>query len=241
MLSRRFALIALSLFAAALVAAAPASAQEAQDNSGERSITVAGDGVLFADNDIATFRLGVTTRRRAAGDALRANSQTMRRITAAIRALGVSAADLETDVVSLDRTTVRRRTFYVARNAVAVTIRDLDDAGAIVDAAVRAGATSVFGPDFGLANRDVIYRDALGLAFADARTKAERLAREAGLTLGPALRIRESGVQDFDDSEAGGNALAVGAPGSGEPPVSPGRTQVTASVVVTFAAGQAGR
>ena len=181
-------------------------------------------------------QLGVTTRRRAAGAALRANSAAMRRIAAAVRSQGVAAADIETDVVSLDRTSVRRRTIYVARNGIAVTIRDLDDAGAIVDAAVRAGATNVYGPSFGLANREAIYRDALALAFADARTKAERLAREAGVALGPVLRIRESGVEDFDDDEGGGRfdtALSQG----GEAPISPGRTRVTAGVTVTFATG----
>jgi uncharacterized protein YggE len=232
MLSRRFALAATLFLAAAVVAAAPAAAQEASD-TGERSITVAGDGFLFADNDIATFRLGVTTRRRSAGRALRANSRTMRRITAAVRARRVATGDIETDVVSLDRVSLRGRATYVARNAVSVTIRDLERAGEIVDAAVRAGATNVYGPQFGLANRALVYRDALALAFADARTKAERLAREAGVTLGPVLRIRESGLDDFD--EGGGGRLEAGAPARGEPPISPGRTRVSAGVVVTFA------
>lgn len=237
MLSRRFALVALSIAAAALVAAAPASAQQAQDAPEERSITVGGEGFLFADNDLATFQLGVTTRRRAAGAALRANSAAMRRIAAAVRARGVAAADIETDVVSLDRTSVRRRTFFVARNAIAVTIRDLGDAGAVVDAAVRAGATNVYGPSFGLADREAIYRDALALAFADARAKAERLAREAGVALGPVLRIRESGVEDFGDDDEGGGRFDATLQSGGEAPISPGRSRVSAGVTVTFATG----
>jgi hypothetical protein len=238
MLSRRLALVALSLLAAALVAAAPASAQQSVDAADERSITVAGDGSLFADNDIAIFRLGVTTRRRTASGALRANSATMRRITSAIRRQGgVLDGDIRTDVVSLDRATVRRRTHYVARNGVAVTIRDLARAGAIVDAGVRAGATNVYGPEFGLANPSGVYRDALALAFADARAKAARLAQEAGLTLGPVLRIRETGAEDFGDESANGGELREGAALTGRPPISPGRTRVFAGVTVTFATG----
>ena len=236
MLRFRFALLALLALTAALAAAAaPATAQEADDRPNERSITVGGDGSLFADNDLALFRLGVTTRRRTAGGALRANSLTMRRITAAIRARGVAGADLRTDVVSLDRASVRGKVHFVARNGVAVTIRDLDAAGSIIDVGVRAGATNVYGPEFGLANAEGLYRRALGLAFADARAKAEHLAREAGVALGPVLRIRE-GSGDFDEDEglqrAGGEAG-----GGGEPPIAPGRTRVSASVVVTFATG----
>ncbi|HEV2999582.1 MAG TPA: SIMPL domain-containing protein [Solirubrobacteraceae bacterium] len=236
MLSRRFALLAVLTLAAALVVAAPAPAQQPSgDDAGERSITVSGDGALFADNDIAIFRLSVTTRRRTAGAALRANSRTMRRITAAVRARGVAPGDIRTDVVSLDRASVRRRTHFVARNGVAVTIRDLAAAGSIVDVGVRAGATNVYGPEFGLADASAIYRDALALAFADARTKAERLAREAGVTLGPVLRIRESGIDEFDESGGGGARLNAGDDAGQRAPISPGRTRVFAGVTVTFA------
>lgn len=236
MLSRRLATLALLTLAAALAAAAPASAQQAGDDAGERSITVSGDGAVFADNDIAVFRLSVTTRRRTARAALRANSRTMRRITAAVRARGVAPVDIRTDVVSLDRASVRHRVHFVARNGVAVTIRQLARAGSIVDVGVRAGATNVYGPDFGLADPSAIYRDALALAFADARTKAERLAREAGVTLGPVLRIRESGTDDFGDDESGGGRSNL-EQGSAQAPISPGRTRVFAGVTVTFATG----
>ena len=235
MLNRRRALTALSLLAA-LVAAQPASAQQAQEDTDERSITVSGDGFRFADNDIALFRLSVTTRRRTARGALGANSRTMRRIVAAVRARGVAPADIETDVVSLGRASVRGKVHFVARNGIAVTIRDLDAAGSIVDAGVRSGATNVYGPDFGLADPGLVYRDALALAFADARAKAERLAREAGLTLGAVLRIRETGVDDFDAGR--GEALGQAETGGDdEAPVSPGRTRVSAGVAVTFATG----
>ncbi|HEX2086523.1 MAG TPA: SIMPL domain-containing protein [Solirubrobacteraceae bacterium] len=224
----------------ALLAAAPAAAQQtAADREGERSITVGGEGGVFADNDVALFNVAVTTRRRTATAALRANSFALRRVRGALRGEGIEPKDLETDVVSLDRVRPRRggRTFYVARNGVSVTVRDLDNAGEVIDAAVRAGATNVYGPSFGLADPKAVYRDALGIAFADARAKAERLAREAGLTLGPVLRVRESGIEDLDFTRSGaGFDEAAGQVESGTPPISRGRTQVTAEVVVTFAA-----
>lgn len=234
MLSRRFALLALLALAATFAVAAPASAghETEEDHPHERSITVGGEGSVAADNDVALFRFGVTTRRRTAGAALRANSATMRRITSAIRARGVQPSDIRTDVVSLDRAVVRRKTHYVARNGVAVTIRDLGEAGEIVDAGVRAGATNVYGPDFGVSDAEALYRDALGLALVDARTKAERMAREAGVTLGPVLRIRE-GFNEFDDGDrlAGGGDESAG----GETAIAPGRSQISAAVTVTFA------
>ena len=60
-----------------------------------------------------------------------------------------------------------------------------------------------------------------------------RMAREAGVTLGPVLRIRE-GFNEYDDGER----LAQGGGGSdeeGSTTIAPGRTQISASVTVTFA------
>ncbi|HEV2061408.1 MAG TPA: SIMPL domain-containing protein, partial [Solirubrobacteraceae bacterium] len=151
---------------------------------------------------------------------------------AAIRARGVDAADIRTDVVSLDRRAVKAKTHYVARNAVAVTIRALERAGAIVDAGVRAGATNVYGPEFGVSDGAARYRDALGLALADARAKAERMARDAGVTLGAVLRIHEGGDHYDDDGQF--NVSGGGGSGDG-PPIARGRTQISASVTVTFA------
>lgn len=237
MLSRPFALLALLSLAAALVAAAPASAQEgSSEREGERSITVGGDGGVFADNDIAVFSVAVSTRRTTARDALRSNSFTMRRVRGALRAEGIAPTDLETAVVSLDRVRRKGKLFYVANNGVSVTIRELDNAGAVIDAAVRAGATNVYGPEFGLANPELVYRDALALAFADARTKAERLAREAGVTLGPVLRIRETGLEEDPEFRRGAfDEAAAQTAEPSQPPISRGRTQITAGVVVTFA------
>ena len=240
MLSRRFALFALLAAMAALLAPAPASAQEAGNDSDQRTFTVSGEGFVFADNDIATFRLGVTTRRPTPGSALLANSARMTRVIAAIRAAGVAEEDVRTEVVSVRRSTIRRtpraprRIVFIATNAVAVTVRDIARAGALVDAGVRAGATGVSGPSFGLADPGAVYRDALALAFRAARAKAERLAAESGVRLGPVLRIQEGGVgEEFrDQDQSAERAPAQGAPST---PVQPGRERVDASVVVVFA------
>jgi uncharacterized protein YggE len=97
---------------------------------------------------------------------------------------------------------------------------------------VRAGATNVYGPDFGVSNADALYRDALGLAIADARAKAERMAGDAGVTLGPVLRIRE-GFTDFDE----GASLQAGDGGerTSATTIAPGRTRIAAVVTVTYA------
>jgi uncharacterized protein YggE len=121
-----------------------------------------------------------------------------------------------------------------------VVVRDVSQTGAVVDAAVAAGAASVNGPSFFIDDPQALLRRALVAAFADARGKAAALAAEAGLTLGQTISIREStfvpaetDFPDFDDDAGGGG-------GGGQEqrtraaPTEPGRTKVFGTVYVVF-------
>jgi len=228
----------LALLAAVVLVAVLASPARAQQQSAppERGISVVGEAETFADNDIGTFRFGVTVRRTTPGAALRGAGAAVRRVIGSARRSGVAREDVRTDVVRLERVRARRsrRTVFVARNAVLVTVRRLSAAGTVVDRAVGAGATSVDGPEFGVADAREVYRRTLAEAFAEARRKAERLAAEAGVTLGAPLRIRESGFEDdgelFPASGGGSDESAAQAT-----PIAPGRSRIMASVSVTFA------
>ena len=218
-----------------LVAPGLATAQEAV--SPTQGISVVGEARSFADNDIGTFRFGVTVRRPTAARALRSASAAVGRVVGAVRAAGVAREDVQPDVVVVERAPPSRRRArrgWIARNVVRVTVRQLATAGAVVDRAVGAGATSVDGPELGVADPAAVYRQTLALAFADARAKAEALAVQAGVRLGAPVVIREAGadevepraqeVADAPDSSAGGGSR-----------VEPGRSEVSARVLVTFA------
>jgi uncharacterized protein YggE len=226
----------VAVAAAALLAPAAAQAQQPQPLQG---ISVVGEAQSFADNDIGTFRFGVTVRRKTAAAALRSAGAAVQRIVGSSRATGVKREDVQTDVVNVRRERTRKRgTTWIARNAVSVTVRNLDDAGTVVDRAVGAGATSVEGPQLGVADLAEVYRRTLGSAFAEAKAKAERLAAEAGVKLGAPVRIRESGADDFVEDTSGGGSTSrevSAAPQAESAPVERGRTSVTATVAVTFA------
>jgi uncharacterized protein YggE len=109
---------------------------------------------------------------------------------------------------------------------VRVDVASVTRAGAILDAAVGAGATETSGPSFDRSDRSELYRNALKAAFADARGKAATLAGEAGASLGAVQRIEESpGVQPLPLFAAARESAT---------PVEPGTTEVQATVTVTF-------
>ena len=76
-------------------------------------------------------------------------------------------------------------------NVVSATIA-LDNAGALIDAAVAAGANPVNGPSLSVADQDALYRQALKAACRCPHS-AETLAKAAGRSLGRVTAIAECG------------------------------------------------
>jgi uncharacterized protein YggE len=227
-------------FAAAFVVAVLLFVPAANAQSPARTISVTGEAALTAANDTARLGFGVEGRGATRPVALRNSSANLRRVLAALEGLGVADRDLRTRGVSVARRRDRRGRKlpgYIARGGVTVVVREVTETGAVIDAAVAAGAASVDGPSFFIDDPRALLRRALVAAFRDARSKAADLAAEAGLTVGQPISIRESTFvpteTDFDDSGGGGQAEGrrVAAP------TEPGRTQVVGTIYVVFEAG----
>ena len=69
--------------------------------SAPRTITVAGTGIVTSVPDQAEFSFGVSTNGQTATAALTANSSKMNKVIAAIKALGIPAASIQTAQISL--------------------------------------------------------------------------------------------------------------------------------------------
>ncbi|MDB5438046.1 MAG: hypothetical protein JWM33_473 [Caulobacteraceae bacterium] len=148
---------ALAVVAALVAAASPALAQAASDAQYKTttfSLSVSGEAKTAPDMVMATFTVG--SHDPTPGQALQGISTWMPRVIAAIQGAGVAPADMQTSNLNLQaeytNTTPQRFVEYTAGNSVTVKIRDVDRAGAVIDAAVRAGATGVSGVGFALQN-----------------------------------------------------------------------------------------
>jgi uncharacterized protein YggE len=221
---------AVLLVAAALAGVGrPAPARGASAQAAPPSlVTTNGHGDVTAVPDQAVVSAGVDTRAATAADALAQNAEAMQRVIAALGRAGGS--DVQTQEVSLDPQTDDQGnvTGYVAQNTVSAKAK-IADTGALIDAAVAAGANTVDGPSLDLSDSSALYRQALAQAVADARAKAQALAQAGGFTVGPVYAVTESGAptpQPLMQSAA--------APSAARTPVEPGTQDVTADVTVSF-------
>jgi uncharacterized protein len=203
------------------------------------TITVQGTGTVDTVPNTATMWFGVTTQAATASAALAANSATMTKVIAALKDAGVAAKDIRTEVVSIQpqtdeigvgggRTGGGVVSGYTATNSVSATVRELARIGAVIDAAVGAGADSVSGPSLTHDDVSALYRDALKKAFADAKAKAAALATASSHSLGP--------VQSITEGSGPVPVPLVGVAKDASTPIEPGTQQVQATVTVTFAA-----
>ena len=156
-----------------------------------------GRGTVLVDPDVATLRIGVVVVRPTAAEARAGAATTMDAVIATLVAGGVARRDLRTTMVGLDAVRdygsggAPRITGYQLANRVEATVRAIESVGALIDAALAAGATSMDGLEFRLADPAAALTEARRLAFADARSRAETLAAEAGVRLGDAVEIVE--------------------------------------------------
>jgi uncharacterized protein len=235
MRSSRLRALALGGIAAfAVVAAGGASGaagETAATGSAVRSITTTGTGAALSVPNRAAFSFGVTTQAKNASGALNGNNNEMRKVIEAIKKAGVAAKDVQTSSVSLSprySPDGEEIVGFTATNTVNATIRGVSRSGAVIDAAVKAGANQIYGPTFTRSDETVLYRRALSTAVANARGKAQTLARAAKVRLGPVRSIVESSAGPVPLAEKAA-AADVGAP------IEPGTQRVEAAVMVEFA------
>ena len=222
------ALAAVLAAAAAVAVVRPGSAHGSSDPS-VRSVTVEGTATAKVVPDTALFTFGLETKAATARAALADNGGRMRRVIAALLRTGVAKGDIQTQDVSVyprqnDNGDI---VGYSANGSVAATVRRLAKAGAVVDAAVGAGATETSGPSFSRSGTELT-QQALREAFANAKAKAQALAGEAGASLGEVRRIEES--SQAPEPVPLYRAAVLDA----STPIEPGTQQARATVTVTF-------
>jgi uncharacterized protein YggE len=226
------AALAAALAAAVAVAVVRPGAAHGSSEPSTRTVTVEGTATARVVPDTALFTFGFDSEGSTAKGALAENAAHMRRVIAALLRVGVVREDIQTQNVSVyprqnDNGDV---VGYSASGSVMATVRRLARAGAVVDAAVAAGANETSGPQFSRSSRSELKQKALRDAFADARAKAEALAGEAGASLGDVRRIEETS-QVAEPYPIGAFTDAVRL---SKTPIEPGTQQARATVTVTF-------
>jgi uncharacterized protein YggE len=216
-----------------------ARAQGAADSL-PRTITVVGEGRVRMQPDVARANLGVDVVRTSVRTALSENKTIMDAVLAALVELGIAEKDIQTTGFTIYAERYgpagplpENEVNYRVNNNVTVVIRDLENVGDIVDAAVEAGANNINGIEFRLDDPSKLEAEARKRAVVDAKAKATDLADLTDVSLGEVMSVSE--VISSGSYYASNFAQNVGLGGSGATPITPGELELNLQLQVTYA------
>ncbi|MBE2232310.1 MAG: SIMPL domain-containing protein [Anaerolinea sp.] len=221
-------------------AAAQAQPAAAAAPSLPRTITVVGEGTVAVQPDVAQVQIGVEIKGDNAQEASAEAAATMDAILAALAQAGVAAKEIQTTGYNIwveqrvgpDGAATDQVIYHVG-NSVSVTVRDLEKVGDVLDAAIAAGANSIYGVNFSVDDTDEVMAEARRLAAADALARAQELAGLHGVALGEVVSVSEvidgMAVPVYESVNASmGLSSAAG-------PISPGELKMSARLQVVYA------
>jgi uncharacterized protein YggE len=224
----------------ALVVPAVAGAQTSTSPTSETPVVVtSGEGIVKRAPDQAFVMVAAESRAKTAKEAQQANAVTMTAVLDKLKTMGLGGDAVQTrayDVQPEFDYANNRRTLrgYVARNSVEVRVDALPKLGEVIEVAVNAGANSIGSVRFDLKDRAGAERQALQMAVAEARERANALATAAGVRVERIVRIAESIRQVPIPFQA--EARTMAAEGlAAAPPVQPGEIEIRATVTLTAA------
>jgi uncharacterized protein len=206
-----------------------------------RTITVVGRGSVRMEPDTATVNLGVQTTGTTIRQAVNEAARTMQDVIDALR-----EQDIENRDIQLTRYNVwvdtglgpepmpaqdTTATTYRVNVDVRVTVRDLGNLGAVLEAAIDAGANVIHGVSFGIAELEELETEARALAAENARDRAQALAELHDVELGPVVSISE--VITGGIMPTAFNQMGLGGAEAG--PIMPGELEMSIQLQVVYA------
>jgi uncharacterized protein YggE len=189
-------------------------------------VSISGTGSAPQTVRLITIAAGVSTRAKTASAAMRENADLMAEVRAKLRRFGIADKDIRSVGLTLSPYDEpdHRRAGFDARHMLAVTFRDVEQSGHVLDTLVDAGATDIRGPAFSWEPGEQALDQARAAAVRDADRRADFFARALGMKIKRVVSMRDNGGYASGRPEAAAYAPRAGTE------ISPGEDVVRASV-----------
>ena len=201
------------------------------------TLVTSGQGESKATPDRASINVNVQTRALTAAAAASENAFRTRAVLDALGKLGLPKEQLGTEgytvypEMAYDKAGSNPRvTGYVVTNTVKAETRQTSQAGAMIDAALGAGANMINGLSFYSSNIEQPRREAITSAVASARADAEAMARAVGGSVGGLIELSTQGPTMPPRPMYDMAVLRKQSMAAEQTPVNPGQQMVTVFV-----------
>lgn len=198
----------------------------------ESTLTVSATETVKKMPDVAYVSIGVRTTGDTAEAARQENARLTKAFLEAVKTQGVGEKDMETQGLNV-YADYEKPQKTIVENTYRVTIRSIDKVGAVIDAAIAAGANSTYSLSFDIADGDSVYMEALAKAMDHVGSKAKAVAQAGGYTLVRPQSIVE-GSAGYSTQPYMTEALSDAGNIKAETPVTPQEIEVSATVTGTY-------
>ncbi|PJE57696.1 MAG: hypothetical protein COU82_00560 [Candidatus Portnoybacteria bacterium CG10_big_fil_rev_8_21_14_0_10_38_18] len=206
------------------------------DAAYKNSISVQGEGKVYAKPDIAIVNLSVVTEGTNLKDVQDKNSRKMNGVVDFLKGFGIEEKDIKTINYQIyprynyENRAVPTIIGYEINQTLEVKIRNLEKIGEILDKSVSAGINQVSSLRFWVDKDDELKEGARKLAIEDAKKKAETLADNLGIKLVKIIGFTEdTGYYPMPTYKE-----AAGMGGGEMPNIQTGENEITVNVSIIY-------
>lgn len=219
----------------------------ASDEMVHRTITVEGVGKVTAVPSIARISFSVTETAGTVAEAQEAATERTNKALAYLEEQGIEDKDVKTTSYSvypkyeypncvMGNCGSPRLTGYEVSQTVEVKVRDIAEAGEILQGLGSQNVQNISGPNFGIDDIEIVRAEAREQAVADARAKAKRLGKSLKIRLGDVVSFYENSYAYPMYDKAMVSAVAPEAFGGmrATPALPAGENEYSVTVSVTY-------
>lgn len=208
-------------------------------------ISTSGEGKVFVTPDQAELVFGIISQGADAKTAKDQNLADYNKVIDFLKQQGFDDTSIQTSQLGLEpvydwSSNTRALSGYSMETDITVSDIKLDQLGGLIDSAVNSGINSIQSVTYSSSVFDTKYQEALTAAVADAKAKAEALAKAGNVQLGQVVNMTEYGADTSaryarSNMTAGTGATAATADAANAMALQPGQLEVTANLNVVFA------
>ncbi|MDD5032283.1 MAG: SIMPL domain-containing protein [Patescibacteria group bacterium] len=206
------------------------------------SIMVTGEGEVIGVPDIAKVQLGYNVEKKTVAEAQKDNTEKMNAVIKKLKDdFKIDEKDIKTVNYSIypqydwSKGKQTFRGYEVSQN-LEVKVREMEKVSQILDAAGGLGLNQIGSLSFEVDNEETLKQEARIKAIEAAKTKAEDLAKVAGVKLGRIISFSESGNNyipvAYSSYKATDEALGMG--GGVSPEIQAGSSEIKITATVEY-------
>ncbi len=226
----------------------------------QNTISVSGEGDVYAKPDIATFSFAVDETSDTVADAQTKVDTTVSKILSYLKSQDVADKDITTEDYSANPQYQNQSVAcpptplmsgnligniviscppsnpvivgYEVSETISVKVEDLTKAGTVLAGVGTYGATDISSLSFSVSNQDDLNNQARQSAINQAKSKANTLANQLGVQLGRLVSFSESGNTPYPIMYAKNVGMAVASVPSAQIPQ--GQSETTSNVTLVY-------